>query len=254
MAGSTQPGQIVWHDLMTADVAVAKRFYGSLLGWDFHIEHATDFVWNPGEPGDYPLIMAGGEAHGGVVETGGAASHWLPWISVDDVDAAVSMAQRCGGRIEREPFETPGVGRGAVVRDPRGARICPFLAAHPHPPPTGTFVWEVLAGAVGDPVAKFYEAVFGWKLVEGEREAVFRREDRQSVASASTSLGELGVDPGWIPICAVEDLPSAQSRAAQMDTTRVARESIPVAGFGDVWLIQDPTGAWLGLGEASPSG
>jgi len=28
-------GRFVWHDLMTKDVAAAKRFYGGLFGWQF---------------------------------------------------------------------------------------------------------------------------------------------------------------------------------------------------------------------------
>ena len=30
-----EPGSFVWHDLLTKDVAGAKRFYGELFGWRF---------------------------------------------------------------------------------------------------------------------------------------------------------------------------------------------------------------------------
>lgn len=33
--GNTQPGKVVWHDLVTPDLEKARAFYAGLFGWQF---------------------------------------------------------------------------------------------------------------------------------------------------------------------------------------------------------------------------
>src|SRR5215469_15543882 len=51
MSFSHEPlvGKVVWNDLITQDLDVARRFYGELFGWTF--EHAT-------APGGQPYVLA----------------------------------------------------------------------------------------------------------------------------------------------------------------------------------------------------
>jgi predicted enzyme related to lactoylglutathione lyase len=46
--------------------------------------------------------------------------HWMVYLAVDDVDAAVARVQELGGKAHHGPFDTP-YGRMAVVADPQGA-------------------------------------------------------------------------------------------------------------------------------------
>ena len=162
MCKKTEVGRVVWHDLMTHDVAKAKRFYADLLGWEYQIEHASDFVWKPGEA-DNPLIFAKGHAHGGFVDIGeDVLSYWIAYVMVEDVDAVTAKAKTLGALIDRDPFDTPGVGRSAVCRDPQGAAISPFCPSHGFPAPTGVFLWDEL---ITDNVAsaeRFYRDLFAW--------------------------------------------------------------------------------------------
>jgi hypothetical protein len=48
---------IVWHDLMTREVAPAMHLYAALLGWTYRVEHAAVCAWT-GQEADYPLILA----------------------------------------------------------------------------------------------------------------------------------------------------------------------------------------------------
>jgi uncharacterized protein len=48
---------------------------------------------------------------------------WGSYINVADVDEATSQAEHLGGSVIVEPFETPGGGRVATVRDPAGAVV-----------------------------------------------------------------------------------------------------------------------------------
>lgn len=161
-----QRGCVVWHDLHTPDVGGAKTFYTRLVGWRFVEECATDFAWADG-PGIYILAMDGDEAGAGIVarpELGTA--FWLAYVEVEDVDAAVARAAAAGGRIVKEPFNVRGVGRNAVVADPRGARIGVAVSAHGFPRPTRQFGLERYAFAAGQFPAGFYRAVIGWMPVD----------------------------------------------------------------------------------------
>ncbi len=67
MGNIEKPGLVVWHDLHTTDISLARSFYERVVGWSYATEHAKDVVWEGGEK-DYVLALVGGEAHAGFVE------------------------------------------------------------------------------------------------------------------------------------------------------------------------------------------
>ena len=50
-------------------------------------------------------------------------AHWFAYIAVDDVDARLEKAVAAGAEIMRPPFEVPGVGRIAMLKQPDGGAI-----------------------------------------------------------------------------------------------------------------------------------
>ena len=114
-----EPGGLVWEQLMSADPAIAQRFYASVFGWSYDpVEGTDDFVTFKGTGSD-PL--------GGLGGTFGGSPSWSVHFSVDDTDAAVSFAQRAGGQVIRPAEDTP-YGRMAVLMDPFGAAFGVFTA------------------------------------------------------------------------------------------------------------------------------
>ncbi|QLC24246.1 VOC family protein [Parasphingopyxis algicola] len=228
--------RIVWHDLVTGAVPAAMRFYEDLLGWEYLIEHSTDFVWRSGEA-DYPLIMADHEAHGGFVNPGiETPSYWLPFVTVDEVDAAVERATGLGGTIERAPFDIPGVGRSAVLHDPDGAAICPFVPSHGYPQPKGLFTRDQLFGPASPDTAKFYAGLFGWEMAE--------RRGHTALATAADSSGA----SGWIPWIATADIDTAMSDARSLDC-EILLDSTHVEGTGHLAMIRAAIGGVFCLHE-----
>lgn len=76
-------GAFSWNELLTSDVAGAKRFYGELLGWTLQDtnEHGVDYTL--AKVGETPV----------------------------------------GGSVCVPPQDIPGLGRFAVIQDPQGARL-----------------------------------------------------------------------------------------------------------------------------------
>ncbi|MEU5363877.1 VOC family protein [Streptomyces sp. NPDC005925] len=121
-----EPGSLSWTELYTTDVAAAKEFYGSVLGWRF-----GDMTL-PGGGGTYTLITPAGlpeeRMHGGLMQLGeqdlmltGGRPYWHPVFAVTDCDEAAAKVTANGGSVQMGPQDAEGVGRLAVCLDPAHA-------------------------------------------------------------------------------------------------------------------------------------
>lgn len=115
-------GKVWWSELNTRDVEAAKSYYGKICGWDFEtmpMDNGSDYI----------VAMQGGKPVAGVFslnempELEGVPPHWFTYLAVDDLDAAVAETEAAGGQVHRPPFEVPGTGRIAILRDPSGAMV-----------------------------------------------------------------------------------------------------------------------------------
>jgi len=119
-------GHFHWNELMTDDVEAAKRFYGSTVGWTFDSMPMPD--------GTYWIAKAGDQAVGGIMDTASMGKdvqpQWFAYLNVDNVDQRVRALEANGGRVLREPWDIPGVGRIAIVEDGVGA-VMGWMTAAP---------------------------------------------------------------------------------------------------------------------------
>lgn len=118
------PGTFVWNELVTADTEGCKRFYGALVGWQAH-EVA---VAMPEGTITYTLFKRDGREVAGMMKMEGPAwtgipPHWMAYIEVEDVDAAVARVAALGGTVCVPPTDIPEVGRFSVIKDPAGATV-----------------------------------------------------------------------------------------------------------------------------------
>lgn len=120
------PGALAWTELYTTDAAAAKKFYGSLFGWE------TSDIPLPGDGGTYSLVTPAGKGQermqGGVMQVGsealtlnGGRPYWHPVFAVVDCDTTVAAVTGNGGSVQMGPEDAEGVGRLAVCLDPFGA-------------------------------------------------------------------------------------------------------------------------------------
>ena len=135
---SHAPGTPSWVDIGT-DVAGAKKFYGSLFGWEtLGLDGGAEMWRLPGygdfleqrEPGLRARMAESGAPEGfeDVVtaidpladEEPDVPPHWSVTFAVDDADATAARAAELGGKVTVAPFDAPWV-RMTVITDPQGA-------------------------------------------------------------------------------------------------------------------------------------
>lgn len=120
MANGPENGMFCWNELMTRDIEKAIKFYTELIGWK-----AVDSGM---EGMEYTLLKANDKDAGGMMAMPAdvpkeVPSHWMSYITVDDVDALAKKAVELGGQVCHGPMDIPNVGRFAVIIDPTGAAV-----------------------------------------------------------------------------------------------------------------------------------
>lgn len=106
-----------WADLSTPDPEKASKFYSGLFDWET--------MKDPKDPSGYIHIKNGEDFIGGILPVSHrdphSPPHWLPYIQVEDANAATGKAGQLGGKILMPPRTMPEVGTWSVIADPQGA-------------------------------------------------------------------------------------------------------------------------------------
>lgn len=119
MPNNPQPGRFIWHDLATADTAVAIEFYHRVFGWTAVTQCANggQFIRLQSEGHDVGSMYALSRRE----RQHGIPSHWTPYICVGSIEAVVRRVEAAGGGILVRPFEVEGIARIALVADTLGS-------------------------------------------------------------------------------------------------------------------------------------
>ena len=107
----------VYVELHSTDPKKAQDFYGALLDWEFE---AMDLPTGP-----YTFIKPGDGTPGGLTahRNPQGPSHWLAYITVDDIEQSTEKARTLGAEILQEKTEVPSMGWFSVIADPTGAEV-----------------------------------------------------------------------------------------------------------------------------------
>jgi predicted enzyme related to lactoylglutathione lyase len=233
------PGKFVWFELASKDAKKAQAFYHEVLGWRVEPFPMGDFT--------YEMIYAGDTMIGGyaVPKTDRQPSHWIAYVSVENVDAAAKAAVANGGKVIEAPSEIPGVGRTARIADPQGAEICVFRNASGDPAdtpstPPGHWVWNELHTTDVAKALLFYEKVVGFshRSMDMGPGGTYHILSKGGVdRGGATSYLAPGAPAHWLPHGA---------------TILFGPEDLP--GVGRLGGFSDPTGAALAIIKPLPMG
>jgi uncharacterized protein len=251
-----EPGTFCWVGLATSDPAAATAFYTRLFGWEAEALSA-------GKTGPYTILRYIGKdvaiLYRQTVQAraAGAPPHWTSYISVEDADATAARAGELGGAaVFREPFDLPGAGRVAAIRDPAGAVVSLW---QPRPRIGATLVndvgalgWNELATTGVERAKTFFGELLGWEYETDGGSATIINVGRRNGSIRAQTKQELGIPPNWFPYFTVESADNT-ARHAEKGGGRALGQATEIRN-GYFALIADPQGATFAVfeGETDP--
>lgn len=253
-----QQGRFVWYDLMSTDSDKAHAFYGALFGWGIE-------TYDMGKLGGYPMFTVNGQPFGGSMplpaeaQAQGAPSHWLGYVAVDDVDAAVARATRLGAEVLNPAADIPEVGRFAVLRDPQGGVISPFKSVNPAQPAAeaepglGETCWHEFMATDLEGALAFYGELFGWTRGEAIDMGadgpyqMFKAGDKVIGGMMKVPVRAPEVPAHWLQYTVVASADRAAEQVRELGGQVLHVTDVP---GGRVAIALDPTGAVFGVWSA----
>jgi uncharacterized protein len=194
-------GRFVWYELMTTDREVAKAFYPSVVGWGARDASVPGPAYSLFTIGDAPvagLMNLPEEAR-----RTGAAPHWIGYVGVDDVDAAVDRVRELGGAVYAPPTDVPDISRFSVVADPQMATLALVTgrrSGQAHAGGLGTrgrVGWHELLAADWEKAFSFYGKLFGWQKADKHFGAM---GTYQGFSAGGEPIGGMFTKPAALPL------------------------------------------------------
>jgi len=245
-------GRFVWHQLMTRDVAGAKKFYSKLTGW-------KTIPW-PLDPA-YTVCHADVGPVAGIMEIPAdmpaeVPAHWIQYIGTRDVDGTAEAAVRAGGSVLKAPDDMQGAGRYAVLKDPQGATFAIINPDNARPegdgvPPLGTFSWHELATTDNEAAFAFYSGLFGWDAITRMDMGptgvylIFGQNGKQR-GGMYIKPSDMPAPPNWMPYAHVPNADKGFA-LAKSSGAREMMAPMDVPGGSRIAAVLDPAGAMFAV-------
>jgi uncharacterized protein len=247
-------GKVIWVDLVTPDLAAAKRFYGELFGWTFQDV----------SKGKVPYCVASlnGSPVGGLVQRAVGSGErmqpaWLTFLSAADVEQAKRTALASGGKVLSEPRSYPQRGVQAVLADPQGAVFAVLQSSSGDPPDDlaepGEWIWSSLLTGDPDKDAAFYQALFGYEVFDqirddGVEHALLASDGYARASVNAPPPGSSGLRPHWLNFVRVVNTADAVAKVKALGGQVLVAPHLDRHG-GSIAVVADPHGAPFGLLE-----
>jgi predicted enzyme related to lactoylglutathione lyase len=241
---SYTPGTPSWVDHGAKDLAASNSFYASLFGWEPEDQGE--------EAGHYTILRKAGKAAAGNmgIMMEGQPSAWTTYVSVEDADKTVAVAQEAGATVFAGPMDVMDIGRMAVFADPTGAAIGiwqpkTFIGAEVANE-VGAFGWNELNTRDLAAAKAFYTKVFGWTANEHDMEGMKYTEWMLGDKSIGGMMEMPAMVPAevpahWLVYFGTEDADATVAKANGLGaSTVVPPTDIPPGRFA---ILTDPDGA-----------
>ncbi len=245
--------RFVWYELMTTDIESAKAFYANVVGWGARDASTPILAYN--------LFTVGGVPVTGMTKLpddarrAGAAPHWVGYVGVDDLDAAVGRIKQFGGAVRVPPTEAPDISRFSIVADPQSATLAlvkgmkPGREQSPGLGAPGRIGWHELIAADGEKAFAFYSQVFGWQKADAHVGAM---GTYQQFSAGGETIGGMFTKPPmlpfpfWLYYFNVIDIEGATKRVEAGGGEILYG---PTEAPGGAWIVHcaDPQGALFAL-------
>ena len=247
-------GKVIFVELVTPDLAAAKRFYGGLFGWAFRDIEADGTRYAEASLDGRPVA---GLIHKNIPANEHRQPAWLSFFAVGDVDAAKKVALENGAKVLFEPHSIPDRGREAVFADPQGAVFAVLGSSSGDPPDVlaapGEWIWSSVITNDPDTAAAFYQKLFDYEVFElpaseGAQHLLLASGDYARASVNTLPANRPHAHPHWLNYVRVEDAVKMTAKVVALGGRVLVEPRIDRHG-GKVALVADPLGAPFGLLE-----
>jgi len=243
-------GKFVWFELHTADPAKAIAFYNEVLGWKSAETDMGGTKLNFIQNGDKPIgiIMAADKAKK-------EPTHWVGYVSVADVDAAVERITASGGKIIVPGMDIPEVGRFAAATDPEGAYFSVFKGLKGDmpdgKPATGEWAWHELWSKKPEAAVAFYSTV---AEVKSSEMPMGKKKYHMLMTGEIPRAGIDTLPKGqkkalWVPYVMVDNTDDTVKKAKAL-MAKIILKPTDIPDVGRIAVLVDPTGGTFGVVSA----
>jgi uncharacterized protein len=245
-------GCFVWYELLTTDIAAAKAFYGSVVGWGEQDASTPEF--------GYTLFTAGHAPVGGLMELPqdglkmGATPRWVGYVAVDDVNQTADRIRHLGGAVYVPPTDS-NIGRISVVADPQTATLAlveGLKTGQQHSAElsaSGQVGWHELLAADWQTAFAFYREIFGWQQAAPE---IGLMDSYQLFSAGGQTIGGIFTKlprapfPFWLYYFNIGDIDAAAERV-KTGGGRLVQGPVELPGGNWIARCIDPQGAMFAL-------
>jgi predicted enzyme related to lactoylglutathione lyase len=246
-------GRFAWYELMTTDMESARTFYAHVVGWDAREASMPGPAYSLFTIGDSPV--AGLMNLPEDARQTGVTPHWIGYVGVDDVDAAVDRTKELGGAVYVAPLDVPGISRFSIVADPQRATLALVKGLKSDETQSaelgapGRVGWHELLAADWEKAFAFYGALFGWQKVESH---IGVMGTYQGFSAGGETIGGMFTKPETLPLpfwlyyFNIDDVLAAAKRV-EAGGGQILYGPTAVPGGALIVHCTDPQGAIFGL-------
>ena len=243
-SGTKNSGHVVWHDLITPNLAQSQTFYGSVFGWQFQAVNDS-----------YTLASLDGKLIAGIAELDNKqnASHWLSLISSKDIAAVSEKTIAAGGKVLVSSTEIKGRGTIAVLEDPQGAVFSLINTVNGDPETQQTdngWIWQEVWSDNPEQSKAFYQSLGNYsaqnKPLSNGNYSYLALNGTPAIGFVKKPDAEIGNT--WVNYIKVADVDATLLKVTAAGGIVLMAPNDKVRS-GSVAIIRDPAGAGIVIQE-----
>lgn len=243
-SGTKNSGHVVWHDLITPNLAQSQAFYSSVFGWQFQAINDS-----------YTLASLDGKLIAGMAELDNKqnASHWLSLISSKDIAAVSEKTIKAGGKVLVSSTQIKGRGTIAVLEDPQGAVFSLINTVNGDPEAQKTdngWIWQEVWSDNPEQSKAFYQSLGNYsaqsKPLNNGNYSYLALNGTPAIGFVKKPDAEIGNT--WVNYIKVADVDATLLKVTAAGGLVLMAPNDKVRS-GSVAIIRDPAGAGIVIQE-----
>ena len=243
-SGTKNLGHVVWHDLITPNLAQSQAFYASVFGWQFQAVNDS-----------YTLASLDGKLIAGMAELDNKqnASHWLSLISSKNIAGVSEKTIKAGGKVLVSSTEIKGRGTIAVLEDPQGAVFSLINTVNGDPETQQTdngWIWQEVWSDNPEQSKAFYQSLGNYsaqnKPLSNGNYSYLALNGTPAIGFVKKPDAEIGNT--WVNYIKVADVDATLLKVTAAGGIVLMAPNDKVRS-GSVAIIRDPAGAGIVIQE-----